>query len=140
MIRRLVVVLIVITVAAREPLVWAAGRDSPDDRADRVQQGSDPEVMARFLRSVPIGSALRLRTIEGQRARVVLMAVDPDAIVVQRRSRRPEPPYRVPFASVASAEIDKGRSSLGAAIGIGVLAGAATFVTMLVILVASIED
>ena len=85
--RRIIGAVLTAALTLQADLVLAAPVRSAVGAERRAMQTADPELMARFLHEVPVGSNLRVRTSTG-RERVVLMAVEPDAIVVQRRGRR----------------------------------------------------
>ena len=120
-------------------IALAVGGDVPLAARARSQTPTTPvrvidvDTMVRYARSLPLGSTVRVRTTDGARVVAVLMAVEDDAVVVQRRSRRPEPPVRLSLTSVQSLEIQGPASNVGVAVAAGALAGIGSFLTMLLV-------
>jgi hypothetical protein len=95
-----------------------------------------PDYWRQYTQRLPIGSAVRVRTIDGQTLTAVLTVVDDVGIVVQPKTRVPEEPRRIPFTDLAQVELKSG-SSVGKAVAIGAATGAATFLGILLILAAA---
>jgi hypothetical protein len=68
------------------------------------------------------------------------MKATPDAIVVQKDTRVPEPPVAIPLSDVTRLTLDTGASSLGKHIAIGVGTGVAATFGVLLILAALWSD
>jgi hypothetical protein len=90
--------------------------------------------------AIPLGSRVKVQMSGGRRMTATLMAIDADAVIVQRASRVPEPAVTIPFRDLVRLERDaKGGFSVGKAIGVGLAAGAGAILTLFTIIVA-IED
>jgi hypothetical protein len=90
-----------------------------------------------FAGSIPIGSAVKVRTTPGERFTGVLIAVDDTGIEVSPKTRIPEPNRRVAFDRIAQVEMKKtGEVSFAkvAAVAGAVGAGAAVGVFMLLLI------
>lgn len=115
--------------AARHPA--AAAPLSEQDRA---------AVMRDYLGRLPTGSRVSVVTEDGERFSATLLAVNQDRVVVQPRGRLAVPSRALPIASVRQIEPQgASNSSLGKAVAIGVVTGAAAFLTMLLVALATIE-
>ena len=86
--------------------------------------------------SLPLGARIKLQSRDGQRMTATLIAVEEDAVIVQRESRVPEPAMRIPFAQLTRLQrADKSGFSLGKAIGMGLAAGVGAILTLFAIAV-----
>ena len=86
-----------------------------------------PDVWRSFATRIEPGKTLRVRLTNGQRFKATLLQVSDEGLTVQPKTRAPVPPQVVPFAGVASLEIDTGKGAnvgKAIAIGAGVAAGA----------------
>ena len=98
----------------------------------------DPAVMAEFVQRIPAGSRVRVERVNGNSLRGTILKSTPQALVLQRNTRVPEPPVEIPYGAVARVTLDEGRGSSAAkAIAIGVGSGVATFLGILAIFAAS---
>jgi len=113
---------------------------SSESVQDAERSVDDAAVWRRFATALPVGTVVRVELTDGTRVRGTLMAVDPDAVVLKPRTRLPEPARRVPFATIASIELERGGIGAGKAVVIGMAAGAATFVAFLTVMVAFLAD
>ena len=83
---------------------------------------------------IPLGSKVKVETLNGRRMSGTLMSVSADAVMVKRSTRRPEPAVSVAFADMARIERDKGNGfNVGKAIAIGLAAGAGVVLSLFVI-------
>jgi hypothetical protein len=88
----------------------------------------------RVAAAIPLGSKVKVQTIEGRRVSGTLMRVDDAAVVVKRHTRMPESAVTVTFEQIANMERSHGDGmSWGKAIGMGVSVGAGAILTILVI-------
>jgi hypothetical protein len=101
---------------------------------------ADPKVMADYVRQLRVGSRVRLSRIDGQEIRGTLMRNDADPLVIQRRSRIPEPPIEVPLRDVVAVELDQPGNGVGRAIAIGAGAAAAAVLGIFVVFAAIYSD
>jgi hypothetical protein len=90
---------------------------------------------------IPPGSRVSLALADGRRLKAVLLAVDgDDTLIVQRRTRLPEPPLRVHASDVTSLELDVPHTSVGKMIAIGAGIGAGVTLAFLAMLAAALDD
>jgi len=86
--------------------------------------------------SIPLGSKIKIHTLDGKRTNGTLMRVDDSAVTVKRNARVPEPAITVPFDRVSRIERDHGGGltwAKAAVIGLG--AGAGAMATIIAILI-----
>lgn len=83
--------------------------------------------------AIPLGTKVKIQTLEGKRVSGTLMRVDDTAVAVKKNTRIPEAPIQVTFEQVANIERDSGGIGWGKAIGIGVATGASAILTIFVI-------
>jgi hypothetical protein len=98
---------------------------APSAHGQVTVAGSD--VWRSFATRIEPGKTLKVRLTSGQRFKATLLQVSDEGLTVQPKTRAPVPPQVVPFASVASLEIDTGKGAnvgKAIAIGAGVAAGA----------------
>ena len=82
--------------------------------------------------SVPLGSRVKVQTVDGRRINGTLMRVDSTQMLLKRNSRYPEPAIKVAFTDVAKIERHKdGGFNVAKAIAIGAAAGAGAMVTLI---------
>jgi hypothetical protein len=97
--------------------------------------------MADYVRQLRVGSRVRLSRTNGQEIRGTLMRNDADPLVIQRRSRIPEPPVEVPLRDIVAVELDlPGNGGVGRAIAIGAGAAAATVLGIFLVFAAIYSD
>ena len=101
----------------------------------------DPAVLADYLQRLPPGTAVKVERTSGRSLRGTLMKATADAIVVQPRTRLPEPPIEIPLAEVLTVTPESGNGgSLGRAIAAGVAAGAGAALVTVFVLIAIFSD
>jgi hypothetical protein len=84
--------------------------------------------------AIPLGSKVRLQTLEGKRVSGTLMRVDDTAVTIKKNTRMPEAAVTVRYDRIADLQREHGGGmSWGKAIGMGLGAGAGAIVTILVI-------
>jgi hypothetical protein len=99
------------------------------------------DVWRTFAQKLDAGSEVTVRLENGQRFHATLIDARPDALVLQPRTRRPVPVQPVAYDAIRSIErYDRRGTGTAKAIGIGVAAGAGTFLAILAILFAGIDD
>jgi hypothetical protein len=101
---------------------------------------TDPALMASYVRQLPLGSRVRVSLSDGTVIHATLIKADADPIVVQRRTRMPEPPLHIPLRNVGAVELEKAGSGTGRAIAIGAAAGAGAALGVLLVLAAIFSD
>ena len=88
----------------------------------------------RVAESIPLGTKVRVQTIEGKRVSGTLMRVDSTSVMVKRNTRMPEPAVVLPFDLVSNLEKDTGSNvNVVKAILIGAGVGAGVLLTMVAI-------
>ena len=109
---------------------WADPSSSP--QALKPSGPSESEAWRRVAEAIPIGSKVKVQTYEGKRVSGVLMRADSTEVLVKRNTRHPEPAVAVPYQDVARIEREKdGGMNVGKAIGIGLAAGGAAMLTLI---------
>ena len=100
----------------------------------------DPQLMADYVRQIPVGSRVRVTHEDGTVIRGILMKHD-DPIVVQRRTRLPEPPVEIAVRDVLALELEKGNGgSAGRTVALGAAAAASATLGVLLVLAAIFSD
>ena len=132
--RRALVVLLSIT-------VLASGCATARTANSRFTQqptapGFDRALLTAYLKQLPVGSRVRASLASGRTLRGTLMKATNEGIVVQRRTRIPEPPIDIPIEDVRAVEIDTSGGGVGRAVAIGAAAGAGASLGVLLLLAA----
>jgi hypothetical protein len=84
--------------------------------------------------AIPLGSKVRIHTLDGERMSGTLMRVGADAVLLKKNTRRPVPAVAVPFADIARLERDRGNGvNVGKAIAVGLAAGAGVVLSLFAI-------
>jgi hypothetical protein len=96
----------------------------------------EAETWRRVAEAIPLGSKVKVRTLEGKRVSGTLMRVDTTSVMVKKNTRVPEPAVVVPFDVIANLEKDTGSNvNIAKAILIGVGVGAGVLLSMFAIAV-----
>ena len=123
--------------AARSTASLGAARDGDVTwgEAERVA------VLRQYVERLPVGGRVRVQTVDGGRWSATLLSADHQRVVLQPRGRLTEPARAIPIASLQliEPEAHSGNNQLLKAVAVGVATGAATFVTMLLIVFATID-
>lgn len=101
---------------------------------------ADSVVMAEYVQKLQLGTKVRVDRANGKVVKGTLMKATADAIVVQPRTRMPEPPIEIRLADVLAVTPEAGNGNIGKAIGIGAAAGAAAALGVILILIAVFSD
>jgi hypothetical protein len=83
--------------------------------------------------AIPLGSKVKVQTLEGKRVNGTLMRVDDTSVMVKKNTRIPEPAVTVTFEQMGSLERDRGGMNWAKALGIGAATGAGAILTIFVI-------
>ncbi len=140
MLRRTIVMAICVTLAAPG---CAAGRFSGG--ASRMPSGHsqpiDSTVLAEYVQKLPSGTTIRVDRAGGKTVRGILMKASERSLVIQPKTRVPEPMIEIPLSAVlrVTPESSNG-ANLGKAIGIGAAAGAGAALAVFFIIVAIFAD
>jgi hypothetical protein len=97
-------------------------------------------LIADYVQKLPLGTRVRVERVHAGDVRGTLMKASPDAVVVQRNTRVPEPPVEIPLEQVTRISVDEGRTGLGKAIGIGAAVGVGATFGVLMLLAALLRD
>jgi hypothetical protein len=100
----------------------------------------DPAVMAEYVQKLPLGTKVRVDRANGQVLKGTLMKATAQAIIVQTRTRVPEPPIEIPLSDILAVTPETGNGNIGKAIGIGAAAGAAAALGVILILILTFSD
>jgi hypothetical protein len=87
---------------------------------------------------IDAGSQVHVQLRSGQRFRAVLIAADADALVLLPKTRLAVPVQKIRYEEIAALERREAGTGVGKAVAIGVAAGAATFLGMLLIALGTI--
>ena len=90
-----------------------------------------------YASKLPIGSMVRVRTTDGKRRTAVLALVDREGIIVELKSRIPEPARRIAYDQIQQLEPKTNGSSIAKAAAVGSAIGAGTFLGLLALLAAN---
>ena len=85
--------------------------------------------------TIPLGSKVKVQTVEGRQLKGTLMRVDGSSVMLKRNTRMPEPALTVAFTEIAKLERDEpgGGMHIAKAIGVGLAAGAGVFFSLVLI-------
>jgi hypothetical protein len=95
--------------------------------------------MASYVQKLPIGSRVRAELVDGRSLRGILMSATADEVVLQSRTRVPEPPLQVSLDIIRSVELEHG-TSVARSIGVGIASGAGGALGVLLVLAAIFSD
>jgi hypothetical protein len=105
------------------------------------RQVLDPAVLAEYVQKLPAGSPVKVERRGGRAVRGTLMKATDQVLIVQPRTRIPEPPIEIPLSDVVSVAPDTPNGgNIGKAIGIGAAAGAAAALGVFLIILAAFAD
>ena len=111
----------------------------PHARPGVSRPATDPAVMADYVQRLQLGTRVRVDLASGKSVKGTLMKATDRAIVVQTRTRFPEPPFELPITDIVSVAPESS-NGVGRAIGVGVAAGAAASLGVLLLLIAVFSD
>jgi hypothetical protein len=101
--------------------------------------GTDPAVMAEYVQKLQLGIKVRVDLANGKTVKGTLMKATDRAIIVQTRTRLPEPPIELPLSDLVAVTPDSS-NGVGRAIGIGAAAGAGAALGVILLLIAVFSD
>ena len=96
-------------------------------------------VMASYVGQLPVGARVRVSLADGRTLHGTLMD-GRDPLVLQKRTRIPEPPIEIALQDVRAVEIESKAGGAGRAIALGAAAGAASALGVLLVLAAIFAD
>jgi hypothetical protein len=97
-------------------------------------------LMADYIRQLPVGSRVKVTRRDGKSIRATLMKHDTDPIVVQRRTRLPEPPVEIAVGDIVAMELDTPNGSMGRNIAVGAAAATGMTLGILILIAAVVAD
>ncbi|HKE85802.1 MAG TPA: hypothetical protein VKB50_18705 [Vicinamibacterales bacterium] len=98
------------------------------------------DIWRSFAERVEVGTELNVRLSDGQRFRATLVAVRPDAVLLQPKTRVPVPIQPVGYGEIVRLERTRQGIGAGKAVAIGVATGVgAFFATLAIVLAASLD-
>jgi hypothetical protein len=103
------------------------------------RSAEDQAVLAEYVQRLQPGTKVRVDRASGKAVRGTLMKASDASVVVQPRTRVPEPPIEIPLADVV-AVTPESTNGVAKAIGIGAAAGAAAALGTILILIAVFSD
>ena len=104
---------------------------SPAPSGDRI---ADRAVMAEYVQKLQTGATVKVERTQRRSVRGVLMKATDHLIVIQPRTRLPEPAIEIPLDDVLAVTLEsKSGNSIGRSIAVGAAAGAAVILTMFLI-------
>lgn len=122
---------------AAEPRRRTEPQAQQNDLSAVAPQGAKVEATAwrQVAEAIPLGSKVKIQTLENRRISGVLMRVDGTSMMVKRNARRPEPALTIAFDDVARIERDNGDGgvNVGKAIAIGLAAGGGVILSLFLI-------
>jgi hypothetical protein len=95
--------------------------------------------MAEYVQKLQLGTRVRVDLASGRTVKGTLMKATDRAIVVQTRTRLPEPPLELALTDIL-AVTPESSNGIGRAIGIGAAAGAAASLGVILLLIAIFSD
>lgn len=102
---------------------------------------AEASVLSEYVQRLPPGSTVRVERTTGKALQGTLMKATDRSVVIQPRTRIPEPPVEVALTDVRSVtpESPEGRN-MGRAIAVGAAAGAGAALAVFLIIVAAYAD
>jgi hypothetical protein len=104
-------------------------------------KAADRAVLAEYVQRLPLGSPIRLDLTTGRSLRGTMLKATDQSLIIQPRTRVPEPAVEVSMHDVARVTLDaQNGTNLGKAIGIGAAAGAGAALGVFLIILAIFAD
>ena len=104
-----------------------------------VTPAASIEAWRTFLNKLPAGALVKITLKNGRTIRATLMQVTDAAVVINPRTRVPEPMQTVALGDLTAVDFEVEGPSVAKAVGIGIASGIGTFFTILMIAFASID-
>jgi hypothetical protein len=97
-------------------------------------------VLAEYVQRIPLGSPVLVQFTNGKELRGTLMKATEQNVIVQPKTRVPEPALEIPLGEVMGVAVEsKKGGSLARSIGIGAAVGVGAAVGFLLFLVAALD-
>jgi len=108
--------------------------------ASHAAAQASADIWRSFAERVEVGTELNVRLADGQRFRATLVAVRPDAVLLQPKTRVPVPIQPVPYGEIVRLERTRQGIGGGKAVAIGVATGVGAFFATLAVILAAAGD
>jgi hypothetical protein len=106
----------------------------------RIPVTTAPNQMGEYVQKIKTGSTVHVERTDGTEFRATLLNATADAIVVQARTRIPEPPVEIPLSALARVTVEtRNGMSPAKAIGIGIASAVGAFFAIIAIIAASYD-
>lgn len=136
--KRPLIVLLCASIVAPGCATTGARRTVPAPQAEQTAAGR--AVLAEYVQQLPLGSMVRIDLAGGRVLRGTLMKAGNDSLIVQLRTRIPEPPIEIALVDVLRVTPEpRNGTSVGKMIGIGLAAGAAAALAFFMIVIATLD-
>ena len=112
----------------------------PRQGSQAASSASNQKLVADYVQKLQAGTRVRVHLADGRRQRGTLMDATAELLVIQPRTRIPEPAMQIPLDRVLAVEVETGNGGVAKAIGIGIAAGAGTFAGVFLLLAAIYAD
>ncbi len=101
---------------------------------DVFAQQNEAPAWRQVAEAIPLGSKVKIQTLDNERLSGTLMRVDATSVMVKRHARRPEATRTIAIDEIARIERDTGGGvDVGKSIAIGVATGAGAILSLFVI-------
>ena len=140
MLRRMIVIVVCVALPASGCASARWNRTAPSASSMEGPQ-VDRAVLSEYVQRLPPGTGVRVDRAGGKTLRGTLIKASAESIVVQPKTRIPEPAVEIPLNELLRVvpETTNG-SNLGKAIGIGVAAGAGAALGVFLLILAMFAD
>ena len=103
------------------------------DASPVFAQPTEAMAWRQVAEAIPLGTRIKVQTLNGKSVTGTLLRVDGDAVMVKRNTRRPEAAVIVPYDTVSRLEREQHGSgvNIGKAIAVSVATGAGIVLTMI---------
>lgn len=136
-----VLILALMSTACAPRLSRHAVVPEPQELAAARRDRTVPDLWRSVARRLPAAARVAIELSDGSRLHGVVLGVADDHVLIRKRTRLPEAPLQVRYDTIESLELDEDRGiGAGKAAAIGVATGAATFVTLLLVTFALLDD
>lgn len=115
-------------------------RVAPGAQPPGSRPATDPAVMAEYVQKLQLGTKVRVDLANGKTIKGTLMKATERSIIVQTRTRLPEPPVEIVLTDVLAVTPESSSGNVGRAIGIGAAAGGAAALGVILLLIAIFSD
>lgn len=108
---------------------------------DTVNQNASADLLRSYVEKLPVGSIVKVKMKEGKGVKGTLMVIEPDAIVVKPKTRINRPERRLPLTEIEFVELqERNGSNIARSVAIGLATGAGTFLGLMLVAFAVIDD